>query len=49
VIFITESGIVSDLGCAEDGQAAGSSKESYTTSCFSEKEEWTGSGISQAF
>jgi len=24
-------------------------KESCTTSCFPEKEEWTGSGISQAF
>ena len=49
MIFITESGIVSDLGCTEDGQAAGSPKESCTTSCFPEKEEWTGSGISQVF
>ena len=41
--------MVSVLSCTEDGQTAGSSKESGTTSCFPEKEEWTGSGISQAF
>lgn len=37
--------MVSVLSCTEDGQTAGSSKESGTTSCFPEKEEWTGSGI----
>ena len=31
------------------GRLPVSSKESGTTSCFPEKEEWTGSGISQAF
>lgn len=41
--------MVSVLSCTEDGQTAGSSKESGTTSCFPEKEEWTGSGILQAF
>ena len=31
--------MVSVLSCTEDGQTAGSSKESGTTSCFPEKEE----------
>ena len=41
--------MASVLSCTEDGQTAGFSKESGTTSCFPEKEERTGSGISQAF
>jgi len=31
---MAESGMLSVLSCAEDGQTAGSSKESGTTSCF---------------
>ena len=39
--------MVSVLSCTEDGQTAGSSKESGTTSCFPEKEEQTGTSIYQ--
>lgn len=43
------SNVINFKGLMTDEQTAGSSKESGTTSYFSEKEEWTGSGISQAF